>query len=178
MAEVKRQRSKIRSVINEHCIPEQGKPGEIWLARAEETFWYATVDGLIVCLTDVLNRHCAHTPPRVGPTGESIRGDKGDRGEPGKASTAPGPKGDKGDPGAASTVLGPKGDRGKDCVCEGRFAREAAARCESNLSALAARFDSLSQDFETLSRAFTSSSKKSQDYLDFLRQRVAAKRSK
>src|SRR5258708_10539342 len=121
MADAKRQKNKIHSTINEHLIPEQGVFGDVWLACAEGTVWYATREGLIVSLFDVLNNVPTHTPPRHGrdgkdaergPKGESITGPAGRDGTTGKDSVVPGPagpvglRGERGERGEASTVPG------------------------------------------------------------------------
>ena len=176
MAEVRRQRDKIHSTICEHCIPERGTPGEIWIAKAEQTFWYVTVDGLTVCLSDILNNRCAHTPPRAGRDGVdgiSVKGEPGPcgkdgrDGEDGKDSTVPGP--------AGTSITGPAGRDGTD-------GKDAPQRVEldSFLAAVQKLVKDLRQEFEVLradqdllSHAFTDVSQKNQEYLAWLQVKVA-----
>jgi len=176
MAEVKRQRDKIHSTICEHCIPERGTPGDIWLAKAEQTFWFVTVDGIVVCLTDVLNSHVAHTPPRAGRDGVdgiSVKGEPGRDGKDGRAgkdgkdSTVPGP--------AGTSITGPAGRDGTD-------GKDAPQRVEfdSFLSAVQKLTKDLKQEFaqlradqDLLSHAFTDVSKHNQEYLAWLQVKVA-----
>ena len=106
-------RQKIHSTINEHFIPEVGVFGDVWLAKAEQSFWYVTRDGSVVCLSDVLNNVPAHTPPRHGRDGKDGVGTKGERGAtgndgrdgaPGKDSTVPGPRGEVGPAGQRTSA--------------------------------------------------------------------------
>lgn len=105
------------------------------------------------------------------------------------------PKGEKGD-----SVLGPRGYPGKDGTngrdgkdgigCEGRHGINGRdgkdgspgpdtavvlAEARSEIAAMCTRFEALQQDFETLSLAFTSSNKKTSEYLQWLKSRVAAR---
>lgn len=104
MAEPKRQRGKIRHTIAEHLIPEQGTYGDVWLARDTNSIWFTARNGVVFCLSDVLDGVVAHTPPRHGRDGEpGAKGDKGDSiigpaGKDGQSIIGPqGPKGDRGD---------------------------------------------------------------------------------
>ncbi len=105
------------------------------------------------------------------------------------------PKGEKGD-----SVLGPRGYSGKDGK-DGRDGKDGVGRAgrdgmngtngrdggpgpdtavvlaeaRSEIAAMRTRFEALQQDFETLSLAFTTSSKKTAEYLQWLKSRVAAR---
>ncbi len=175
MANTPRQKSKIHSTINEHCIPELGTFGDVWIAKAEHTVWYATRSGVVVNLTDLLNNEVAHTPPRAGRDG--VDGRDGAKGERGTAGAA-------GRDGADSTIPGPAGRdglhgrNGKDCQCKLELAEQYIARLEKNLSesrdAIAAVRAEVA-DIAFQCKALRDASVKGQMYIQFLRSRVAEK---
>lgn len=106
-------------------------------------------------------------PPR-GETGAT--GPKGDAGPAGGDSTVPGPQGVKGD--SIVGPVGPVGPKGDTVVGPDSAAVLAETRAE--LATLRALVGSMRAEFDLLSRAFTSSSQKSLDYLDFLRAKTEA----
>lgn len=107
MAESHRMKHKIHQTLAEHLIPEQGNFGDVWLAKDTQNIWFCARNGLVFCLSDVLDGNVAHTPPRNGRDGKdgvSIKGERGERGEPGRSSIIPGP-------------MGPPGRDGSNCIC-------------------------------------------------------------
>jgi hypothetical protein len=121
----------------------------------------------------------AHTRiDRAACKGET--GERGLRGEPGRdAISIPGKDGQPGRD--AVGIQGPPGATG----AAGRDGRDAPQRAEfDNLKffvekecrELRSAFEALSQDFDTLSRAFTSASQKTQEYLQWLQERADARR--
>jgi hypothetical protein len=175
MAEVRRQRDKIHSTICEHCIPERGAPGEIWIAKDTGSFWYVTVDGITVCLTDVLNNRCAHTPPRAGRDGVDGISVKGESGPCGNGRD--GKDGRDGRNGADSVVPGPAGRVGKD----GTDGKDSPQREEFTAflnevrkltKELRQRSSEQDEQIRLLREYCVGVTEKSQSYLEFLRQRV------
>ncbi len=167
-------RQKIHQTMSEHFVPENGTFGDVWVAKAEQTFWYATRDGVVVNLSDVLNNIPAHTPPRHGRAG--IDGAAGRDGSPGRTGSTgvglPGAAGRDGNDGA----VGPQGRSGKD----GAPGRDAPAREELNniqiehrreLAALRSEFDEVKASLAAL----LDRDKRGADYVDFLKSRIAAR---
>jgi len=178
MAETLRQKNKIRHTLCESCIPEQGVFGEVWCARAEGTIWYATRSGLVVNLSDVLNNVPAHLPPRNGADGRdgiSIKGDTG----------ATGPAGRDGAPGRdgvnATGIQGPQGRPGIDCVCRTELTERRVAGIETSLRDARAETISLKAQLTTLSatvQGLLDVNKRAGEYIEWLRQRTAARINK
>jgi hypothetical protein len=167
-------RQKIHQTLSEHFVPETGVFGDVWLAKAEQSFWYATRDGRVVNLSDVLNQVPAHTPPRhgkdgcdgrTGPRGEAIVGAPGRDGRDGKDSTIPGP---------VSTVPGPAGPKG-EIGPQGRPGPDSA----TVLAAARAEIASLRSAFADLSlqvRAVREMNSQAEQYLEYLKTKVAARK--
>jgi hypothetical protein len=118
--------------INEACIPEQGTPGDFWLARAEQTVWYVASNGITVSLTELLQNSKPIAPPRHGIDGAA--GAVGAKGEPGK-SGAPGRDGKDGRDGVGYPgATGLPGRPGKDCTCRTVDVEQRIGRVAQNLA--------------------------------------------
>jgi hypothetical protein len=165
-------RQQIHATLSEHFIPETGVFGDVWLAKAEQSFWYATRDGRVVNLSDVLNQVPVHTPPRHGKDGKdgiSIKGEPGRdavgiQGPPGRDAVGiQGPpginvKGERGD-------IGPRGFPGPDTA-----AVLADARAE--IAALRSEFANLSLQVLAIREANTHAA----NYIEFLKAKVESRK--
>jgi hypothetical protein len=113
---------------------------------------------------DKLPKPAACVPPAKGERGpQGLAGADGKNGRDGRDAVG---------------IQGPQGRPGKDCQCRTELASQTLARVEKNLSDTREQFAALRQDFETLRLAFTTSSKRSAEYLDFLRARIAERMKK
>ena len=177
-----KKRMKVHYTLSSELLPEvmdaKTYGGTFWVSKQTDEVWYCSpTTGAVVSLVDLLNRAQTVAPPRVGDKGDSIKGDKGDRGEPGRDSIVPGPKGDRGDPGRDSTVPGPVGPAGK-CECSDKLSvlEQRTATAIQKANAVSAQLsDLLAQVAELRLQidACNSSIKVSADYVAFLRKRVA-----
>lgn len=166
-------RQKIHQTINEHCIPEVGVFGDVWVAKAEQSFWYATREGRVVNLSDVLNNVPAHTPPRHGKDGKDgipIRGERGPAGRDGVCvckkgldSTAPGPIGPVGPAGVGKQGL--QGPAGPDTAT-------ALADYFTGVAALRAEVSAL----QLICNGLVAQHKNTGEYIELLKARSAARR--
>lgn len=165
---------KIHSTLSEHFIPETGTFGDVWLAKAEQSFWYATRDGRVVNLSDVLNQVPVHTPPRHGKDGRDAVSVKGERGERGEASTVPGPAGRNGIDGSIGAVglRGERGERGEASVVPGHDSAFVLADTLAAISKIHGEFEALKLVVE----AIHGQNKQVDDYLNYLRAKRAAKK--
>jgi hypothetical protein len=165
-------RQKIHSTITEHLIPEVGVHGDVWVAKDTQSFWFATRDGIVVNLSDVLNNVPAHTPPRhgkdgrdgsTGPKGESSTGPAGRDGTNGKDSVVPGPAGPVG--------LRGVGERGEASTVPGPDSATVLAAAREEISSIHAEF----ADLKLVVTAIHEQNRPGDEYIQFLRTRQAAR---
>jgi hypothetical protein len=163
---------KIHSTLSEHFIPETGTFGDVWLAKAEQSFWYATRDGKVVNLSDVLNQVPVHTPPRhgrdgidgaTGPKGETSTGPAGRDGSNGKDSTVPGPAGPVG--------LRGVGERGEASTVPGPDSATVLAAAREEIAAIHKAF----QDLKMIVEAIYGQQRQCDEYLTHLRAKATAR---
>jgi hypothetical protein len=104
------------------------------------------------------------------------RGEKGERGLKGDSIVGPaGRDGTNGRDGVGYPgVNGTNGRDGRDGA-PGPDSAAVLAQARSEINTLRTSFTSLKHDFETLSLAFTTSSKKNAEYIEFLKARIAAR---
>lgn len=166
-------RQKIHQTLCESCVPEVGTFGEVWLAKAEQSFWYATRDGRVVNLSDVLNNIPATVPARDGKDGKDGIGTQGERGPAGRDgvcvckkgcdSTVPGPRGEVGPAGGVGQT-GPQGPAGPDTAT-------VLADARAELAAVRAEF----ADLKLVVTAIHGQNKQCSEYIDFLRKKSGRK---
>jgi hypothetical protein len=168
-------RQIIHSVLNEHCVPETAPFGSVWIAKAEGSFWYATLDGRVVCLSDVLNNVPVHLPPRHGRDG--IDGALGPKGETGAAGRD-GQNGSAGRDGVNATgIQGPQGrpgNDGRDSIANAERVgglESALAELRSTIATLRAEVANVNLQY----KAILDSNQTASDYLGWLRAKTAAR---
>ncbi len=176
MSTPSRQRNKIRTVLCEHLIPEQAVFGTIFLAKDTQNIWYATREGLVVSLSDILNNApVVHTPPRHGADGKdgvSIKGERGERGANGSDGAA-------GRDGVGTVgATGAQGRPGRDCVCRTELAEARLSGVESSVQEVNAKHTALTAQVAALRaeiQALVDLNKNAGVYLEWLRARREAR---